>query len=206
MWEKPLFSLATYLDPRYKLKFFDEITKEQVQSELIRLLTIHDLNVASGVDDDEALGASAAKKARVESNPMHDEPSTSFQIFSPTQSVHSNLADMLTNLSDSEEETENDDSNSNLMIWKILINEYNKENRLKLDDDPLLWWRNNNKYKAFSPIVRPYLSAPPSSVPSEQLFSSAGLIYESLRNRLEGDKAAKLLFVKFNLPLLNFDY
>ncbi|RVE41535.1 hypothetical protein evm_013812 [Chilo suppressalis] len=122
----------------YKLKFFDEINKEQVQSELIHLLTIHNLNVASGVSDDEASGASAAKKARVESNPMHEEPSTSFQILPSTQSVHSNLVDMLTNRSDSEEETENDDSNSNLMIWIILISEYNKENRLKLDDDPLL--------------------------------------------------------------------
>lgn len=206
-----LFSLATYLDPRYKLKFFDEINKEQVQSELIRLLTIHDSNMTSGVGDHETSGASGAKKAKIEPNPYHDiqdAPSTctSFQILSSTQSVHSNLADMLTNSSDGEDETENNSSNSNIMIWKLLISEYNKENRLKLDDDPLLWWRNNIKYKAFSPIVRTYLSAPSSSVPSEQLFSSAGLIYEPLRNRLEGDKAAKLLFVKYNLPLLNFDY
>ena len=82
------------------------------------------------------------------------------------------------------------------MIWKSLISEYNKENRLQLDEDPLLWWRYNIKYKAFAPIVRTYLSAPASSVPSEQLVSTAGLIYEPLRNRLEDDKAAKLSFIK----------
>ncbi|XP_047518192.1 zinc finger BED domain-containing protein 4-like [Pieris napi] len=199
-----LYSLATYLDPRYKLKFFNDVIKEQVQSELIRLLTLYDSNVASRVDDDEP---SVAKRARLASNASNVDPSTSFEILSPIQSVHSNLADMLKNCSD-EEESENDsmDTNSNLMIWKTLINEYNKENRLQLNEDPLLWWRYNIKYKVFAPIVRIYLSAPPSSVPSEQLFSAAGLIYEPLRNRLEGEKAAKLLFVKYNLPLVNFDY
>ncbi|GBP17784.1 hypothetical protein EVAR_102643_1 [Eumeta japonica] len=142
-------------------------------------------------DDDEAAGASATKKARVQSNSIHDELSTSL-ILPPIQSVCSNLADMLTNSSEGEKDTENDSTNNNLMIWKLLINENNKENRLKLDDDPFLWWKNNIKYKAFSPIVRTYLSAPPSLVPREQLFSSAGLIYEPLRNRLEGKKTEKL--------------
>lgn len=209
-----LYSLATYLDPRYKLKFFNEIIKEQVQSELIRLLTLHDLNVArlasaaraaSGTDGDNA---SVAKRARVELDLVNDEPGTSFQMLTPTHSVHSNLADMLKNSSDDEAEMANDNllTNSNLMIWKTLINEYNKENRLQLNEDPLLWWRYNKKYETFAPIVRAYLSAPSGSVPSEQLFSGAGLIYEPLRNRLEGDKAAKLLFIKYNLPLLNYQY
>ncbi|CAF4878353.1 unnamed protein product [Pieris macdunnoughi] len=41
-----LYTIATYLDPRYKLKFFTEITKEQVQSEILEILgcskTSHD--------------------------------------------------------------------------------------------------------------------------------------------------------------------
>ncbi|KAL0851796.1 hypothetical protein ABMA28_000105 [Loxostege sticticalis] len=102
----------------------------------------------------------------------------------------------------------NTNTNSNLILWKTLINEYNKENRLQLNENPLLRWRHNilNIKLSFAPIFRTYLSAPPSSVPSEQLFSAAGLIYKPLRNRLEGEKAAKLLFAKYNLPLLNFDY
>lgn len=198
-----LYTLATYLDPRYKLKFFNDVVKEQVQSELIRLLTLFDSNVASQFGDDDP---SAAKKARVEYNASNVGPSTSYEILQPKQSVHCNLAEMLKNCSDDEEEAEYDSTVSNLMVWKSLIKDYNKENRILLDEDPLLWWRYNIKYKVFAPIVRTYLSAPPSSVPSEQLFSTAGLIHEPLRNRLQGDKAAKLLFVKYNLPLLNFDY
>lgn len=120
--------------------------------------------------------------------------------------MHCNLAEMLKNCSDDEVEAEYDSTVSNLMVWKSLIKDYNKENRILLDEDPLLWWRYDIKYKVFAPIVRTYLTAPRSSVPSEQLFSTAGLIYEPLRNRLQGDKAAKLLFVKYNLPLLNFDH
>lgn len=50
-------------------------------------------------------------------------------------------------------------------------------------------------------LLLKYLSPPPGSVPSEKLFSAAGLIYDPLRNRLYGVKATKLLFVKNNLPL-----
>ncbi|KAK9880239.1 hypothetical protein WA026_010114 [Henosepilachna vigintioctopunctata] len=65
--------------------------------------------------DYKASGASAAKKARVESNPVYNELSTSFQILSPTQTVHFNLAEMLTNSSDAEEETVID-SNKSILI------------------------------------------------------------------------------------------
>ncbi|GBP33031.1 hypothetical protein EVAR_82871_1 [Eumeta japonica] len=112
--------------------------------------------------------------------------------------IQTDLTDILTNSSEGEEETENDSNNNSLMLWKLLINEYNKENRLKLDDEPLLWWKNNIKYKDVSPIVRSYLSAQSSSVPSEQLFNSAGLIYEPLRNRLEDI----LLFLSSPSPLI----
>ena len=67
------------------------------------------------------------------------------------------------------------------------------------------WSKTNLKYDKLLDLARKYISAPPTSVPSEQLFSAAGLIYEPLRNRLMGEKAAKLLFIKYNLALLKFD-
>jgi hypothetical protein len=41
--------------------------------------------------------------------------------------------------------------------------------------------------------------APATSVPSEQLFSGAGLIFDPTRNRLNGETAEKLLFIKYNI-------
>ena len=49
-------------------------------------------------------------------------------------------------------------------------------------------------------------SAPASSVPSEQLFSKTGLIYDPQRSRLDPSRAEKLLFIKANLPLFEFMY
>ncbi|CAH0723525.1 unnamed protein product, partial [Brenthis ino] len=118
------------------------------------------------------------------------------------------LESMLSVNEDQEEDSSTADDGDNLLL-KIQshLREYKKEKRLPLHEDPLMWWNGNaHKYNNILPIVRQYLSAPPSSVASEQLFSGAGLIYEEHRNRLKGEKAAKLLFIKYNLPLFNFDY
>lgn len=115
---------------------------------------------------------------------------------------------MLSVNEDQEEDSSTADDGDNLLLEiQSHLREYKKEKRLPLHEDPLMWWnRNAHKYPHILPIVRQYLSAPPSSVASEQLFSGAGLIYEEHRNRLKGEKAAKLLFIKYNLPLFNFDY
>lgn len=185
-----LYTISTYLDPRYKLKFFNEIVKEQVQSEILEILG------CSKTSHDE--GPSSPKRSR------NELPTTSSNSHSYIQS---SLAEILS-LSDEEEQHVdcNEEVYNQFVVKKTLLNEYNREKRLALLEDPLLWWKMHSKYHSFSNVVRQYLSPPPGSVPSEQLFSAAGLIYDPLRNRLTGDKAAKLLFVKYNLPLLNFNY
>jgi hypothetical protein len=50
------------------------------------------------------------------------------------------------------------------------------------------------------------LGSGPSSVQSEQLFSSAGQIYSDRRKNLGAEKAAKLLFCQNNIPLIRFQY
>lgn len=121
----------------------------------------------------------------------------------------SNLAGIL----DSSSENEGSDVESGDTIRceiKAQLKAYIKEKRVSLDENPLDWWKTKLlKYDKLADLARKYLSAPPASVPtvpSEQMFSAAGLIYEPLRNRLMGEKAAKLLFLKYNMPLLNFDY
>ena len=51
-----------------------------------------------------------------------------------------------------------------------------------------------------------YLSAPPTSVASERLFSLASRVFTDRRNRLAVKKADMLLFIKHNLPLISFKY
>jgi hypothetical protein len=53
-------------------------------------------------------------------------------------------------------------------------------------------------------LARSYIACSPSSAASENLFSGAGLIYDEKRTKLTPERAEKLLFLKFNLPVIKF--
>lgn len=183
------YRVATYLDPRYKAKFFSSShIAEQVQGTVARLC---DEIASVGVGEDEK----PTKKRK-----RDDEPKASTSKSTGT-SLKGAMALILASSSDEESE---EMTEANTMD---MVHEYHKEKRLGANEDPLKWWKtNNSKYPALGKLAQQYLSCPPSSVTSEQLFSVAGNIYDEKRNRLKGEKAEKLLFLKKNLPLLKFDY
>ena len=57
-----------------------------------------------------------------------------------------------------------------------------------------------------SKVAELYLSPPATSVDVERLFSTAGDIRTQERNSLLPENAAKLLFLKENLPRIGFNY
>jgi len=64
------------------------------------------------------------------------------------------------------------------------------------------WWASNQcRFPSLAKIAHQYLSAPPTSVASERLFSGAGDVYDEKRSRLTPENAEMLLFVKNNLDL-----
>ena len=66
-------------------------------------------------------------------------------------------------------------------------------------DYMLKWWATNKvQFPSLAKLARKYLSAPPTSVPSERLFSTAGDLHDEKRNRLSPQHAEKLLFTKTN--------
>nr|CAI5825472.1 unnamed protein product [Callosobruchus analis] len=86
------------------------------------------------------------------------------------------------------------------------ITDYLAKKSVSSDVDPLTWWKvKKRNYEQLLPVVRNHLVTPPTSVPSEQMFSGVGLIYTSRRNRLDAKKASKLLFLKFNIPRLKYE-
>ena len=79
----------------------------------------------------------------------------------------------------------------------------------KSDSDSLLWWKERKALYSdciLPELARKYLSAPPSSVFSERMFSQAGNIYTSKRNRLSPTLADQLLFLHHNLRAFDFKY
>ena len=65
--------------------------------------------------------------------------------------------------------------------------------------DPLEWWNKNElKYTKISMIVRRVLAVPSTSVPSERIFSAAGLLINKLKNRLSSDIVDSIIFLNKN--------
>ncbi|KAI4824485.1 hypothetical protein KUCAC02_012991, partial [Chaenocephalus aceratus] len=55
--------------------------------------------------------------------------------------------------------------------------------------DPLQWRQNEGRFKLLATQARKFLCPPPSSVPSERVFSEVSAIYEKNRSRLTGKHA-----------------
>ena len=73
--------------------------------------------------------------------------------------------------------------------------------------NPFQWWKSNKSlFPKLYRFAAKFLSAPPTSVASERLFSVGGNVYVPTRNRLLPDHAEQLMFLHCNLKLLNFDY
>uniref|UniRef100_A0A915I432 HAT C-terminal dimerisation domain-containing protein n=1 Tax=Romanomermis culicivorax TaxID=13658 RepID=A0A915I432_ROMCU len=61
------------------------------------------------------------------------------------------------------------------------------------EEDENIDVQEGKKFPCLQKLARQFLVAPPTSVPSEQLFSGAGIVYDPLRNRLKGESVEKLL-------------
>nr|CAH7753141.1 unnamed protein product [Callosobruchus chinensis] len=170
-----LFQISTFLDPRYKNKFFSDILIKQIKEKL-----------CADLETEENLTATTSTGVKPTIRKEH----------SHSLDLEVSIANMLDSDDDDDEQSENQ-----------IIYFMSEKRLLSRDQDQLKYWQVNSKrFGCLSHIARTYLSSPATSVPSEQFFSAAGIVYDPHRNRLLGDKAAKLLFLKYNLPLLNFNY
>jgi len=68
--------------------------------------------------------------------------------------------------------------------------------------DPIAWRASNST--RYLKLARSSLATPPTSVPSERVFSTLGQIYDDKRCSLLGINAEKLCFLNYNLKLLKY--
>jgi hypothetical protein len=83
----------------------------------------------------------------------------------------------------------------------LVIKEYNDWPLLD-SVDPIQWWKNRQSDGVMLPVVKvvkKYFCIPATSVPSEQIFSKAGLIITKQRNALKPENADMLIFLNKNV-------
>ena len=75
------------------------------------------------------------------------------------------------------------------------LSRYKAEPLLELKGKPLEWWRyHEHSYPKLSHVAKKYLGVVATSVPSEQLFSTAGNVVTAKRSALDPDNVEKLVF------------
>jgi len=97
------------------------------------------------------------------------------------------------------------DTATTVPLYEQQLTAYLTETRVPSQTSIYSYW-SHSQFPAREPATRKYLSAPPTSVASEQLFSSAGQLYADRRSNLLGENAEKLLFLAYNIRLLDFNY
>ena len=77
---------------------------------------------------------------------------------------------------------------------EIEPNTYLAESLLPRTNDPLIWWQANQyRFPLLASIARTYLASPPTSVPSERVFSTAGDVISEHRSRLLPANSERLI-------------
>ncbi len=76
---------------------------------------------------------------------------------------------------------------------------YENEREIHRTQNPLEWWYvNKTKYPILSQLAYTYLCITGTSVPSERMFSIAGLLTSDRRSRLTAENADILMFLNKN--------
>ena len=185
MGEKQLI-VTTLLDPRFKDRFLPPEVRQRAYDWLAdEVLEVEAMQRDQGPEEIAskrlALGASQS--------PQSSLWDAFDQVIHGSQTVAVNVADPVVESLD-----------SNRASVQQMIRVYIAEPTIDRMSDPLKWWAENG-VKKMAPVARQFLCPPATSVPSERLFSGAGLIYSDHRSRLSADKAERLMFIRTNMPL-----
>ena len=198
------YALATFLDPRFKGFLFQDPNcaleaKEKIAQKLEEMLT-----------DDPSFHDNMEENVQASMNTEDEsESSMNMEFGSPKpKRKRSILADTMEAI---KKRAIYEQQNSPKTEVYTFLEHYSNSKTMEESSDVFAYWKSMSE--STKPIERVaaklaayYLTPPPTSVDVERLFSTAGDIITNERNRLLPENASKILFLRENLPHVNFDY
>lgn len=134
--EDDKYTIATYLDPRYKSHLFTSVIAEQVEFKLLNI-TINTIRTRQSnfIQDDDCEPSPKRSRTQIAIEDIEVQPSTS-----KSSASLQILESMLSVNEDQEEDSSTADDGDNLLLKiQSRLREYKKEKRLPLHEDPLMW-------------------------------------------------------------------
>ena len=198
---KFLMYKASFLDPRFKtLMHLSSTAKQEIFDWILE--DILNLNMQT---DDQSNDVQIECVTTTES-----EPSTSFssECSEPRRKKKkkSALMELIGNKFQSESDQTTDTATFKDIVHSELLH-YKSEPSISVDHPPLHWWSvHRHLYPNVSKLARKYLCVVATSVPSEQLFSTAGNVVSVKRAALLPENVEKLIFLHDNLPTVSLPY
>ncbi|XDV53650.1 hypothetical protein PO909_022097 [Leuciscus waleckii] len=180
--KKDMLYVASAIDPRFKaLPFLNEEERDRTFSRLQTEAVCEQDDAADEVDgvEEEVEPQPPAPKQFKQSSALE---SLLGEAYRPQQEV----GPQKTKAAEAEDE----------------IKRYRARRPAGLQDNPLIWWRENEKeYPLLARMAKRYLCVPGTSVTSERVFSTAGDIITAKRSCLTPGHVNELLLLQKNLSI-----
>ncbi|XP_061723000.1 uncharacterized protein LOC133529320 [Cydia pomonella] len=185
-----VYTLATILDPRYKLNFFSNDKIEPARKAFLieavaNYIYISLSSIRKSISSFDrlismvSLTTEAIKNNDDEDSSNDDEELPRNKENIPSNETHADFWSCFEEVA-SAKPTLSQPIETTKSPIAAELDKYLQENLLQRDRRPYEWWvKNKAKYPLMAHLAKKWLAAPGSSVYSERLFSEAGNIYES---------------------------
>ena len=195
---------SSFLDPRFKtLTHLSATVKEEIFDCILD--DILQLNGCVENDSELLIESTSTIELSVTPPPASSEPSTATD--EPTRKKKKSALMELVGSKFQSDNEQNTDTTTFKGIVQSKPLHYKTEPSISVDQPPLHWWSaHQHLYPNVSKLARKYLCVVATSVPSEQLFSTAGNIVFVKRTALLPENVEKLIFLHDNLPPLSLPY
>ncbi|KAM3964034.1 zinc finger BED domain-containing protein 4-like [Aphomia sociella] len=130
--ENNLFVIATYLDPRYKHKFFTPVTEEKIKEDILMMKNTEN-------DVYGSLNSEGAKRMRMTDSDEQRGPGTSGLVRNPC--LKNDLAMMLDSSSEDESQEIPENGSVEAVDTQKGIAFLPHKKRINVDENPLKWWK-----------------------------------------------------------------